>query len=131
MECVRPTGIINGHSLVKNETVSIHIAKAMPTIVYAGVRYTQTRHAIQCKKCLETIESKHRHDFKYCSCRTVGIDGGISAGNRILGNLSDIEDRSMYCAIVGNKKIWLPQFAIEENFQTNKIFLTVPNYNAC
>ena len=98
----------------------------MASIVYAGVRYTQTRHAIQCKKCLETIESKHRHDFKYCSCRAVGIDGGISAGNRILGNLSDIEDRSMYCAIVGKKKIWLPQFAIEENFQTNKIFLTVP-----
>ena len=89
----------------------------MPTIVYAGVRYTQIRHAIQCKKCLETIESKHRHDFKYCSCMAIGIDGGISAGNRILGNLSDIEDRSMYCAIVGNKKIWLPQFAIEENFQ--------------
>ena len=112
---------------LKNETVSINIAKAMPSIVYGSVRYTQTRHAIQCKKCLETIESKHRHDFKYCSCRAVGIDGGISAGNRILGNLSDIEDRSMYCAIVGNKKIWLPQFAIEEHFQTNKIFLTVPN----
>jgi hypothetical protein len=39
----------------------------------------------------------------------VGIDGGISNGNRILGSMSDIEDRSMYCAIVGNKKIWLPQ----------------------
>ena len=48
----------------------------MPSIVYAGVRYTQT---------------------------AVGIDGGISDGNRILGNLSDIEDRSMYCAIVGNR----------------------------
>jgi hypothetical protein len=44
---------------------------------------------------LETIESKHIHDFKYCSCQAVGIDGGISDGNRILGNLSDIEDRSM------------------------------------
>ena len=97
----------------------------MPSIVYNSIRYTQTRHAIQCKKCLETIESKHRHDFKYCSCRAVGIEGGISAGNRILGNLSDIEDRSMYRAIIGNKKIWLPQFVIEGHFQTNKIFLTV------
>jgi len=76
----------------------------MPSIVYAGVRYTQRRHAIQCKKCLETIESKHIHDFKYCTCMAVGIDGGISTGNRILGSLSDIEDRSMYCAIIGNKK---------------------------
>ena len=86
----------------------------MPSIIYGGVRYTQTRHAIYCKKCFETIESKHVHDFKECSCRAVGIDGGISAGNRILGDLSDIENRSMYCAIVDKKKIWLPQTAIEE-----------------
>jgi hypothetical protein len=65
---------------------------------------------------LETIESKHVHDIKECSCGTVGIDGGISAGNRILGHLSDMEDRRMYCAIVGKKKIWLPQTAIEEQF---------------
>ena len=88
----------------------------MPSIVYAGVRYIQTRHAIQCKKCLETIESKHGHDFKYCSCRAVGIDGGISAGNRILGNLSDIEDRSMYCAIIQNKKIWLPESELRREY---------------
>ena len=92
----------------------------MPSIVYAGVRYTQTRHAIQCRKCLETIESKYIHDFKYCSCQAVGIDGGISAGNSILGNMSDIEDRSMYCAIVGKTKIWLPQTAIEERFEQLK-----------
>ena len=98
----------------------------MPSIVYAGVRYTQTRHAIQCKKCLDILESKDRHDFKYCSCKAVGIDGGISAGNRILGNLSDIEDRSMYCAIVQKKKIYLPQSAIEEHFQSNKLILTAP-----
>jgi len=89
----------------------------MPSIEYAGTRYTQTRHAVQCRKCLEIIESKHRHDFKYCSCNAVGIDGGISAGNRILGNLSDIENKSMYCAIVQKKKIWLPQIVIEEHFK--------------
>jgi hypothetical protein len=91
----------------------------MPSIEYAGLRYTQTIHAIQCKKCLETIESKHRHDFKYCSCKAVGIDGGISAGNRILGNLSDIEYRSMYYTIVEKKKIWLPQIVIEEYFKSS------------
>ena len=86
----------------------------MPFIVYAGVKYKQIRHAIKCNKCLETIESKHRTDFKYCSCRAVCVDGGIDDGNRILGNLSDIENRSMYCAIVQKKKIWLPQFVIEK-----------------
>ena len=80
----------------------------MPQIVYGGVKYIQTRHAISCRKCSEIIESKYIHDFKYCSCGAVGIDGGIDDGNRILGNPSDIEDRRMYCAIINKKKIWLP-----------------------
>lgn len=28
-----------------------------------------------------------------------------------------MEDRSMYCAIVDKKKVWLPQTAIEEYFK--------------
>ena len=88
----------------------------MPSIVYGGLRYTQTRHAIYCKKCMETIESKHVHDFKMCSCKTVGIDGGIDGGNRILGDLSDMENRSMYRAIIEKKKVWCPQAVIEERF---------------
>jgi hypothetical protein len=31
---------------------------------------------IQCNKCKDIIESKYTHDFKYCSCRTIFIDGG-------------------------------------------------------
>jgi hypothetical protein len=103
----------------------------MPSIVYGGLRYTQTRHAIYCKNCKETIESKHHHDFKYCSCKAVGIDGGISAGNRIIGNLSDMEDRSMYCAIIQKRKIWLPQTVIEERrrIQSQNI-LPIPETSA-
>ena len=86
---------------------------SMPSIVYGGVKYVQTRHAVQCRKCLETIESKHIHDLKYCSCGSVGIDGGVSDGNRILGNLSDIECKSMYCATIQNKKVWLPHSILE------------------
>jgi hypothetical protein len=48
--------------------------------------------------------------LKYCSCKAVGLDGGIEDGNRILGNILDIENKSMYCANVQKKKIWLPQF---------------------
>jgi len=80
----------------------------MPFITYGGVKYTQVTHVIQCKKCLDIIESKHIHDFKECSCKSVGIDGGISDGNRILGNTSDIENRSMYCAVIQNKKVFMP-----------------------
>jgi hypothetical protein len=98
----------------------------MPSIVYGGLRYTQIRHAIQCRNCLETIESKDIDDFKYCSCRAVGIDGGISAGNRIVGNLADIEERSVYCANVLKKRFWLPHSVVEADFQTKKLLLTVP-----
>jgi hypothetical protein len=53
----------------------------MPHIIYAGIKYNQIRHAIYCKKCTDTIESLFQHDFKYCSCGAVGIDGGILNGN--------------------------------------------------
>jgi len=89
----------------------------MPSIVYAGVRYTQTRHALYCKKCCETIESRHEQDFKYCSCGAVGIDGGISDGNRILGNPSDIEVRSMYYATVQEKKYGFPSLLLKNIFK--------------
>lgn len=88
----------------------------MPSIVYGGIRYSQVRHAIYCKICSTTIESKSQHDFKFCPCGAVGIDGGISAGNRILGKLSDMEERSMYRTVINGKKVWLPQNVIEENF---------------
>jgi hypothetical protein len=80
----------------------------MASVIYGGVKYIQVRHAIQCKKCSDTIESKHPHDFKMCSCGAVGVDGGIDPGNRILGNQSDYEDRSVFCAKVKNKTLWLP-----------------------
>jgi hypothetical protein len=81
----------------------------MTTIQYGGVTYKQVRHAIKCKKCEDTIESFSRHDFKYCSCGTVGIDGGIEAGNHLLGNLEDMENRSVYKAVIGEKTLWLPE----------------------
>ena len=93
----------------------------MPFIVYAGLKYTQIRHAIKCRKCLETIESKNIHDLKYCSCGAVGIDGGISEGNRILGNLSDIEERSVYCAHILEKTFWLPPHVVEAHFQIEQL----------
>ena len=83
---------------------------SMSSIVYGGVKYFQVRHAIKCKKCLEVIESKEYHDYKSCSCMAVAIDGGIKEGNRILGNVSDIEDLRMYSAIIQKKRVWLPEF---------------------
>lgn len=35
-----------------------------------------TRNALKCKKCGDIIESTFRHDFKYCKCGSIFIDGG-------------------------------------------------------
>jgi hypothetical protein len=72
-------------------------------IRYGGVKYLLARHAVYCKGCKNTIESKHNRDFKMCACGLIGIDG-----IRILGDPSMIEDRSIYCAFVNGKRLWLP-----------------------
>jgi hypothetical protein len=43
-----------------------------------------------------------------CSCGSIGIDS-----DRILGSLENMEQRSMYCAFINGKKLWLPQTIIE------------------
>jgi hypothetical protein len=51
-----------------------------------------------------------------CSCGSVGIDGGIVSGNRIIGDCENIEPRGMYAATVNGKKYWLPQDIIENHY---------------
>lgn len=34
------------------------------------------RNAAQCLKCGDVIESKHVHDFVWCSCGAIAVDGG-------------------------------------------------------
>ena len=36
-----------------------------------------TRNAARCLKCNDVIESKHRHNFVWCSCETIFVDGGL------------------------------------------------------
>lgn len=49
------------------------------------------RNAIKCKHCLDIIESTSTHDCKYCSCRKVGVDGGLDYFKR-LGEPEDYEE---------------------------------------
>lgn len=53
---------------------------------------------IRCKKCGDVIESVSVHDFKFCKCETVAVDGGHDYLRR-LGNLEDWEELSEYKAI--------------------------------
>jgi len=89
-------------------------------IFYGGVRYKLERHALFCKKCSQTIVSTHIHDYKLCSCGSFGIDGGPHEGNHIIihkGTLCDVEFRSVYSAMIKNKKIWLPNFIVQQHFK--------------
>lgn len=35
------------------------------------------KNALKCLKCGDILESKHRHDYKTCSCDNAMIDGGL------------------------------------------------------
>lgn len=48
------------------------------------------RNAIRCKKCGDTIESKSVHHFVQCTCKSVGVDGGLEY-NRIMGDQTEYE----------------------------------------
>ena len=31
---------------------------------------------VKCLKCLDIIQSLYRHDFKWCACQSIAVDGG-------------------------------------------------------
>ena len=102
----------------------------MVFIRHGGVEYKQVRNAVHCKLCKDTIQSNHSRDFKVCTCGSIGVDGGIEPGNRIIGDLENIESRCMYCAYFGNKIIWLPQHIDETIFaQRLRLKRQQPNLN--
>ena len=48
---------------------------------------------IRCRKCGDVIESKYTHDFRFCKCGAVAVDGGKEYLRRV-GNLEDWEELS-------------------------------------
>lgn len=57
--------------------------------------YRIIRNAIQCARCDDIIESKTRHDFKFCSCGAVAVDGGLDHTRRV-GEIRDILEMSEF-----------------------------------
>lgn len=47
------------------------------------------KNAIRCKHCGEIIESTSVHDFKFCSCESVAVDGGHDYLRRCSKNSPD------------------------------------------
>ena len=49
---------------------------------------------IQCRKCGDIIESESVHDFKFCKCGAVAVDGGHEYMKRSAMSLLDFQDLS-------------------------------------
>lgn len=52
------------------------------------------KNAIKCNKCGDVIESTHVHDFKWCKCKSVAVDGGLHYLRRV-GNQEDWTELSV------------------------------------
>lgn len=48
---------------------------------------------IECAKCGDVIVSKHGHDFVWCGCGAVAVDGGMQYLRRV-GNKEDYIEQS-------------------------------------
>ena len=53
------------------------------------------RNSAQCKLCGEEVESESAHDFKWCGCGEIFVDGGRSYLRRGARDLSNFIDTSM------------------------------------
>lgn len=53
------------------------------------------RNAARCINCNTTIESKHVHDFQWCPCKTIFVDGGLEHARRG-GNLDMLDEMNEY-----------------------------------
>ena len=58
------------------------------------IRDVVTLNKAQCKKCGDIIESSHVHDFKWCKCGAIAVDGGKDYIRRVgdLGNIIELSE---------------------------------------
>jgi len=59
-------------------------------------RYKIIRNSAKCFACNEEVESKHRHDFRWCKCQNIAVDGGKDYCKRSFANKGKWEDTSIY-----------------------------------
>ena len=76
---------------------------------------------VRCKKCEDTPFSAHRHDFKYCKCGSIAVDGGqeylrrvgdVQAAEEMSYELPDAVVRACEDAVVWSKETKRNDFGI-------------------
>lgn len=54
--------------------------------------------AIECVRCGDIVVSEYRHDFKYCRCGKVAVDGGHAYLRRVSDTREDFLELSVEAA---------------------------------
>lgn len=67
---------------------------------------------VKCLKCNDYIYSQSRHDFCYCSCGSIAVDGGTDYLKRS-GDINNYQEASIFVAVddedyTGKFLIWAP-----------------------
>ena len=75
------------------------------------------QNAIICNSCGDIITSRYRHDFKYCSCGKVSVDGGQSYLKRSATKRNDYTEHSI---IMEEESIILAKDAVEWGQETGR-----------
>jgi hypothetical protein len=52
------------------------------------------RNSAKCLKCNDEVESTHVHDFKWCKCGSMAVDGGHWYLKRAANKFEEVEDTS-------------------------------------
>lgn len=73
------------------------------------------KNAVKCLKCKTVIESRHRHDFVFCECGAIAVDGGHDYLKRV-GDPNLVEE--------------LSEFKRKENKMEIKLLEITPNAEA-
>lgn len=70
----------------------------------------------RCPNCLDEIESTHRHDFVWCRCGSLAVDGGKDYLKR-MGDIHNYQDLSEYarCKKCGTDIEYLSGFSHPNN----------------
>lgn len=49
----------------------------------------------RCLKCGDVITSSHRHDFVWCNCKSLAVDGGSAYTKRLFNKMDEWEEMSI------------------------------------
>ena len=47
-------------------------------------------------KCSAVVESRHTHDFVWCNCRALAVDGGVEYVKWVFDDINLVEDLCEY-----------------------------------